>query len=435
MIPTSLSPARASDDEAASSTAVALSWLVMVRWAGVAADVSAFVAGWRGLRVTVPVVLPAAIVATAVISNLWLTSRLRRAPAPTLAVGGWLVSADVVLLSWLLLDGGGVLNPVSIFYLVDIVLAALVLGRSWTWLVTILSIAGYGVLFAWPSDDLRAARVMHPEIGMHLRGMWLAFAATALIIALLVARLATLVERRDRAIAAMRERRARDGYLVSLATLAAGAAHELSTPLGTIAVAARELERAIDDPARSDDIRLIRAEIERCRRVLQDMSGRAGELAGEAPTRRALADVGRDVLDLLTPDERGRVDLALPADGAASWPVGPVSRAIANLVRNGLQASPPDGRVSLSATLDAQSRVTLTVSDRGRGMAAPERARAGEPFYTTKRDGSGMGLGLFVAMSTIEQLGGTCRLSSAEGRGTTVTLTLPADPVTADAHP
>jgi len=214
-------PARAARGDESSQDVVALTWLVMVRWTGVAAGAGAILAGWRGLGVPTSLEAPILFVAAGAMSNVWLAYRLRRRPTPPLAIGGWLVSTDVVALSGLLLDSGGILNPVSIFYLVDIVLAALVLGRGWTWIVTTLSIVGYGVLFLMPSQQLRAARVMHPEIAMHVEGMWLAFGATSLIVALVVSRLATLVERRDRALMELRERRSRDAHLVSLATLAA----------------------------------------------------------------------------------------------------------------------------------------------------------------------------------------------------------------------
>ncbi len=425
-------------DVSSSPDAVALSWLVMVRWTGIAAEIAAVAAGWRGFGAPASFTLPALIVGLSAASNVWLAYRVRRAPAPAVAIAGGLVAADVMALSWLLLDSGGVLNPVSIFYLVDIVLAALVLGRTWTWIVTTLSVCGYGALFLWPSQALQTALTMHPEIGMHIDGMWLAFAVTALIVAVLVARLATLVERRDRALVEMRERQSRDARLIGLATLAAGAAHELSTPLGTIAVAARELERSIDDTAaagdRREDIQLIRAEIERCRRVLNDMASRSGGPAGEAPSPRALADLASDVVAQLAPDERRRVDVAIPDGVTIRWPAGAVTRALANIVRNGLQASSSEDRVTLAARREPPDRVVMTIADRGHGMRPDVRARAGEPFYTTKPEGSGMGLGLFVATSTIDQLGGTLRVTSAEGQGTTVDVELPVDVAAPDAH-
>ena len=156
MKPTSMSPAVRHDVQALPD-AVALSWLVMVRWTGIAAEIAAVAAGRRGFGAPASFALPAAIVALSALSNVWLGYRLRRAPAPAVAIAGGLVAADVIALSWLLLDSGGVLNPVSIFYLVDIVLAALVLGRTWTWIVTTLSVCGYGALFLWPSQALQTA--------------------------------------------------------------------------------------------------------------------------------------------------------------------------------------------------------------------------------------------------------------------------------------
>jgi two-component system sensor histidine kinase RegB len=435
---TILGQSRLRNDDSSPDT-VALAWLVMVRWAGVAAGAGAIFAGWHGLGVPTSLTAPILFVAAGAVSNGWLAYRLHRHRPPRLAIGGWLVSGDVVALSGLLLDSGGILNPVSIFYLADIVLAALVLGRAWTWIVTSLSIAGYGALYLMPSPQLRAARVMHPEIAMHVEGMWLAFGATSLIVAALVVRLATLVERRDIALTALRERRSHDAHLVSLGTLAAGAAHELSTPLGTIAVAARELERSLDDApdaaARRADARLIRTEIERCKRVLQDMAGRSGELSGEAPMPQSLADLEREILAQLSADERSRLDVALPPAIVTRWPIGAVSRALANVVRNGTQASPDHTRVTLSAQLDANHHVTLTVTDRGAGMTPAVRARAGEPFFTTRPEGTGMGLGLFVTTSTVDQLGGTIDIASVEDEGTTVTMTLPQDATRRDDAP
>jgi two-component system, sensor histidine kinase RegB len=280
--------------------AVGLPWLVSVRWAGMLAQLGAVVAGTEGLAGAMTLTIQMGIIGVLAASNLWLSWRLSRRQPLKMSVGGWLVSADVVVLSWLLRESGAVLNPVSVFYLVDIVLAALVLDRVWAWIITTLSIAGYGMLFLAPSAELAAAGAMHPEIGEHVRGMWLAFAGTALIVAILVSRLASMIERRDRALAHLRERSARDARLASLTTLSAGAAHELSTPLATIAVAARELELALvrngADAEWQADAQLIRSEVERCRHVLHDMSARLSQPIGEVAVAMPL----RDVIDATT---------------------------------------------------------------------------------------------------------------------------------------
>ena len=413
------------------SDRVGLVWLVTVRWTTLLACVGAVVAGKSGIDAQVSLSAASGALAVFVASNLWLTWRVRRDRTDATAkIVGWLVCADVVLLSWLLLQSGGVLNPASVFYLVEIVVTALVLGPTWTWIVTALSVGGYATLFLGQPDELVAAQGMHPEIALHMRGMWLAFAGTALLIGILVTRLAVAVARRDRALEALRDRSARTARVAGLATVVAGAAHELGTPLATIAVAARELERAIARlPAHdelADDARLIRSEIDRCRRVLDEMAGRIAEPMGEAPRDVPISEVISDVVGRLARTEQARLRIAVPP-GRVVWPVGVVAQALTNVVKNAIQATAGGEPVELTVGSGSNGQVRLTVVDRGRGMAPDELARAGEPFFTTKPQGAGTGLGLFVARSAIERLGGTLELSSIAGRGTTATFVVPAD--------
>jgi two-component system, sensor histidine kinase RegB len=302
------------------------------------------------------------------------------------------------------------------------VVAALVFGRRWTWIVAGLAVAGYAASFLASTDDLRAAQMMHPEIALHMRGMWLAFALTAVIIAALVTRLLSALERRDRALEVLRVRNEGAMRAASLATLAAGAAHELSTPLATIAVAARELERGLTDSSNAGrhDARLIRDEAARCRTILDDLAGAAGQPSGEPPQSITLTRMLEDVKARLASGDRDRVRIAAAPDAEVQWPVRPVGRALANVIQNALQASGHDVRIAVTRSADA---LTIVVSDDGPGMTPEQAARAGDPFYTTKAGGTG--LGLFVTRSTIEQLGGTFRLASQPDAGTAVTMTLP----------
>src|SRR5689334_23246283 len=144
---------------------VGLSWLITVRWTTLLAGIGAVVAGRRALEITVPVVAVVLELVGLTLTNLWLMWRVRRTDGPQLiTAAGGLVCMDVLFLSWLLLKSGGVLNPASVFFLVEIVVAALVLGRRWTWIVTALSVIGYGTLFLSPTSELQAAQGMHPEI-------------------------------------------------------------------------------------------------------------------------------------------------------------------------------------------------------------------------------------------------------------------------------
>jgi two-component system sensor histidine kinase RegB len=271
---------------------------------------------------------------------------------------------------------------------------------------------------------------MHPEIATHMRGMWLAFAIVAIVIGVLVTRLALAIERRDRALEALRDRTARASRAAGLASVVAGAAHELGTPLATMAVAAHELELAIaehEESAMREDVRLIREEIGRCRALLAGMAGRVSLPPGEAPARSALSGVIDAVLSRVPPHDRARVRVRCAAVDVR-WPLDVVAQAVGNVVRNALQASPSGSEVDLRAAL-VDGRVDVVVEDRGTGMSAETAARAGEPFFTTKAEGQGIGLGLFVAKSSVEQLGGHLELVSTPGQGTSVIISLPRDVV------
>ncbi len=404
---------------------IELSWLVTVRWTTLAACIAALAFGRTALGLDSAVVDVGVGVTLAVVSNGWLLSAARRPNTLPRYAPGVLVCLDVVLLAWCLLKSGGVLNPASIFFLVEIVLAALVLGRPWTWIVTVLSIAGYGLQLLAPTSELAAAASMHPQIAEHMRGMWLAFFVTAIIIGALVTRLAVSIERRDHAIAQMRDDAARQMRLMSLASMAAGAAHELSTPLSTIAVAAGELARSAaalpGGNVLASDIHLIRAELTRSRRILTDLSGRADE--STAAEACPIGEVIAAALDARAPSDRARIVVTGSLSTIVAWPRALVARALGNVIANALQAS-TDGVVTVT-TAEDRARITIAVADRGQGMNAETLARAGEPFFTTRDAGEGTGLGLFVARATAEQLGGRLHITSTEGQGTTVTCELP----------
>jgi two-component system sensor histidine kinase RegB len=237
----------------------------------------------------------------------------------------------------------------------------------------------------------------------------------------------------------MRDRNARALRVASLTTVVAGAAHELGTPLATIAVAARELERAIgqkgSEPAWGEDARLIRAEIDRCRAILDQMGGRVAEPMGEEPRLTSCGAVVQAALQRFGKSERARIEVVAGMDDLrVVWPAGAVAQALANLISNALQASGESGQVGIRAA-SSEGRVTIEVIDWGPGMTREDLALAGEPFFTTKPAGAGMGLGIFVARSAVEQLGGSLKLVSRSERGLTASITLPQDVVHATGGP
>jgi two-component system sensor histidine kinase RegB len=305
----------------------------------------------------------------------------------------------------------------------------MVLGSRWAWSIVMASVAGYGALFLLPASGSVEAHAHHGGSPMHLQGMWLAFAVTASLITSFVTRIASELRTREREVERLSLQAARSDKLASLSTLAAGAAHELGTPLSTIALVAKELERALArqepvDPRQVEDARLIRGEVERCREILQQLSSDAGQTLGEKVEPVALGELSRMLGESLTATERGRVHLQL-GDGSAAARVPPRSlvQALRNLVRNGLDASTGDVTVALAKVGD---RLRVRVQDTGPGMQPEVLARAGEPFFTTKEPGRGMGLGLFLARAVAEKLGGSLQLDSTAA-GTIATLELPQE--------
>jgi two-component system sensor histidine kinase RegB len=282
-----------------------------------------------------------------------------------------------------------------------------------------------------------AAQAAHGSImDMHLQGMWVAFGIAAAFIVYFVSRVTRDLAAREAELVRVRSAASRNEKLAALATLAAGAAHELATPLSTIAVAAKDLERSLEPAALSaapsamaEDVRLIRSEVDRCRGILRQMSVEAGQSNGEGvvPTRpEQLVELALEGLG-----QRARVDVAI--DDAARerslhLPAQALALALRGVLKNALEAAGPSGRVGLRVMSDdsAGGCCTIVVRDEGAGMPASVLARVGEPFFTTKEPGQGMGLGVFVARALCEQIGGKLEIESAQGRGTTVRMSVNA---------
>jgi len=411
-------------------TEVSLPWLARLRWGAIVGQIVAILGGHYLFAPQIPLRALLTCVALTAATNVWLSVaiRRRRQVAPVL-VGGLLL-VDTLCLTTILHLTGGPTNPFSIVYLVHITLAAVMLGAAWTWALAALAVACYALLFVLVSPEVTTHHMMGGDFSSHLHGMLLAFTVAAGLTAYFVVQLLAAIERRDADLAEFRARTARNERLASLATLAAGAAHELGTPLATIAVAAKELERRLagfpqgEAGALLDDARLIRAELHRCRQVLDDMAARSGEASGEAPGRFLPSVLVDDVLDGLGTEDRGRVAVTVSAAGLLAVPRRALSRAVANLVRNALDAT-PDGQIRLAVEQQA-SGLRIAVHDDGPGIPADVMAHVGEPFFSTKAAGRGMGLGIFLSRAIAEQMGGRLALESIPGRGATAVVELPS---------
>ena len=343
---------------------------------------------------------------------------------------GILLTLDTLSLTALLSLTGGPANPFTLLYLVQITLSAVILSKEWTWAIGGLSVAGFAFLFpVHVRVSVFESHHTNEGFSVHLAGMWIAFAAASFVITLFIGKVSEALRKREQEALSLRDQVARDERLASIVSLAAGAAHELGTPLGTIAVVSRDLELlgqgALGSPDIASEARLIRSEVERCRLILQQMSARGAELAGETPAPLDLRETLGSVKQEFAPPERDLVRTEVAGEcREVVLPPDATRQALLALVRNALDASDGKRPVMLTAQC-AAGTVSFTVRDSGCGMRRETLERVAEPFFTTKPPGRGMGLGTFLVRAYAEALHGSLVFESEAGEGTAVTLELP----------
>jgi len=418
----------------ATAPKIGLAWLVRLRWLAIAGQLAIVALAALMLRVSLPLPLIAALISITALSNLALTAWLRKSDPSAYALAGVLL-LDVLTLTGLLMSADGASNPFSVFYLVHVALAALLLAPRPAWLVAALTSLAFGSLFVLPSHtiDPHAMHMHHGASSMHLQGMWLAYSLAAGFVVHFVSRVANALQAREHELFELQRSAVRHEKLASLSTLAAGAAHELGTPLATIALVAKELERGLEAGRGADDLvpdaRLIRQEVERCREILQQMAARAGEGAGEMLAAISVQGVERDLSEALGSHA---VQLAFEREGELSELVAPkrlLVQVLANLVRNAFDAQAELGKtepVRLVTRLESK-QAAFEIFDRGPGIPTDAKNRVGEPFFTTKAPGRGLGLGVFLARAFAEKMGGDLTLAERPGGGTVARLTVPRD--------
>jgi two-component system sensor histidine kinase RegB len=194
-------------------------------------------------------------------------------------------------------------------------------------------------------------------------------------------------------------------------------------------VAAKELQRTAETlggqgSGIAEDASLIREEVGRCRRILDQMADPSGTTLGEAFQPLPWADLQAELTDGLSAEDHSRLLFLWPASACGPMPKRGLVRALRAVVANALEATPRPGPVQILAH-EVEGTWLLEVKDHGTGMPPEVLARVGEPFFSTKPTGSGMGLGLFLARTFAEQLGGEMKVDSRLGEGTSVQLILP----------
>jgi two-component system sensor histidine kinase RegB len=411
---------------------IKLSWVIKLHWGGIVGQSLAIAAARWVVGIDVPLAALFGLLGVEVVENVGLELWLRRGGRVGERFIATVMFADLFSLTALLALSGGYSNPFSTMYLVNVALSTVLLDATWAWAMLGTSLALFGSLFGLHHLGVLQvlSRLDHAEImALHMQGMWVSFAVAAAFIVYVVARVQLALTQVEEALAAERSLSARKDKVASLATLAAGAAHELSTPLGTIAIVTKELQRSLKDsvsPEVRSDLQLVRDQIARCREILDRMSAQSGANMGESFVNIPVPRWVEQALSGLVARDRVQVEMVPPAAETSIFgPPKALAETLRGLMKNAVQASPPGVSVVLRTAV-AEGRVRASVIDRGKGMPADVLARVGEPFFTTKVPGEGMGLGLFLTRALAEQLGGEFRITSSPGVGTEATVELPA---------
>ena len=338
---------------------------------------------------------------------------------------------DVLALALLLFFSGGASNPFVSLLLLPLITAAILLPTRQVWATTVITVVAYTVLMFYyqPLPGLlgggHETHNGHSAdfFQAHLWGMWLVFVISALLIAGFVARLATALRERDRQVAELREKALRDEQILALGLFAAGAAHELGTPLSTIAVLAREMEYSHGgDTGLCADLNTLRQQVDACRGILSELL-KSAHLAADRESVQpldVLLEHTRSRWQLLRP----QVALQVRCPGTAPPPQVAAPQAIGqtliNLLNNAADAS-PDG-ICLEGSWDAR-QVVIEIHDQGQHWPAEVAERSSEAFFSTKEDG--IGIGLLLANATLERLGGQVSLRRDRQGGTCARIDLP----------
>ena len=409
-----------------SAARINLRWIIRLRWGAVAGQVITILLARQVVRSPLPVQWLLAVCGALALGNLGVQIWLDRGGHPTERTSALNLLADIAALTALLALSGGRDNPFAVLYLVHITIGAVILPARWSVALAVASVVAFSALQIIPSHQLTLAG---DAAVVQLRGRWIAFLVAAAFISTFSLRMSDSLRRRGEELGRARSDAEAAERLAALGTLAAGTAHELNTPLGTIQILAGELSAQLEGDRRAESEE-IRRQVKRCKEIISNMLAPRGGADVEEPREFEVAPVLEAALRRWAegrpgPQPRLSVDPAA-SRARARLPLRAFEQAIANLLDNAAEAteSRPEREVRVSLER-AEEELRLTVADNGVGVPEALLRRIGEPFFTTKEPGRGTGLGLYLARHVVERQGGEMRVESAEGLGTRVTLTMP----------
>jgi two-component system sensor histidine kinase RegB len=405
---------------------VRLDTLVRLRWLAVIGQSTAVLVVQYALEFEFPFVACLAVIGLSAALNIGIRLRFQTTQWLTPMQTASLLAFDVAELAALLLLTGGLQNPFAFLFLAPVLISATALPPRYT--VALGSFAALCattlVFFHYPMPWDTEDKLILPPI--YLMGEWLSIILAIGFIGVYAWQISEESRQLSDALAATELALTREQHLSQLDGLAAAAAHELATPLSTISVIARELERALpSDSPYGDDVRLLREQATRCRDIISKLAELPA--SGQPFDRISLTALIEEVvaphrdfgitIDVLAPAARNDEPNAV-RNPAIVYGLG-------NIVDNAVDFA--RSRVQIEAAWNAE-RVSVTVSDDGPGFAVDLLQHIGEPYVTSRRnmtasgdgEGSGLGLGLFIAKTLLERSGATLTFGNRQSGGALV---------------
>jgi two-component system sensor histidine kinase RegB len=410
---------------------VRLRTLIFLRWLAVIGQTVCLVVVHYGLGYDLPLGICLGVIAASAWVNAWLSLAL---PTQRFAKD-WEAFAqlayDLVQLMVLLALTGGLTNPFSVMLVGPVVISVAALPARWWLTLVAMAIFGSVALSIWhlPLPWSGAAPVLPLTYQI---GSWTALAIAIGFTAIYAWRVGAEARRMGTALAATQTVLAREQRLSALGALAAAAAHELGTPLATIQLTAKEMQRAATDDLLKEDADLIVSQAQRCREILQRLSqtheasdqmhDRVGLREAMEEAAAPLRGLGAEVAVVLSAGPDGGEQPIMQRKAELIYALG-------NFIENAVDYA--KAQVTVTGAW-SEERLSVTVKDDGPGFPADILAKLGEPYITTRRaepGHGGLGLGVFIAITLIERLGGSVEFDNAPGGGARVTLTLPRKPL------
>lgn len=408
-----------------------LQQLIQLRWIAVFGQVATIEVVHQGMGIAIPIQHMFAVLAGLVLFNGVSLLRWRTRVPVTDAELLLALLVDVGALTAQLYLSGGATNPFVFLYLLQVILGAVLLPAWATWAmvgVTTLCFAGLAA-FAPPLPLLPD---LHQGLAStYLLGMLVCFALNAALLVTFITRIVANLRERDLRLAALRQRAAEEEHVVRMGLLASGAAHELGTPLSTLAVILgdwQHLPHFSSEPELANEVAEMQTQVERCKTIVSGILLSAGEARSESSGETTVCTFLDGVVEAwqqrrpskgFVYQNRFGHDLPMVSDSALKQMIG-------NVLDNALEASP--GAVRFEARREGDALV-LTVSDRGPGFAPHLLPHIGKPYQSTKGRPGG-GLGLFLVFNVARTLGGTVAVRNPEEGGAEVHITLPLAAIT-----